>query len=159
MSLYLLLQIQTHTLPLSVTHTYSLSSLPLASRPYPASLLPTRLFPTSPRRGGSTPWSSRHGWGTRRGLSPSWGTERTETLQSCPGNVLPRPINKETLFAFSLSGPVQIFTAPVTRGGSTGSGGREAAALQGVTGVGGICLAPAPGISSLCTTVAISREY
>lgn len=42
-------------------------------------------------------------------------------LWSYPRSLLPRPINKETLFAFSLSGPVQIFTAPVTRGGSTGS--------------------------------------
>lgn len=129
MSLYLLLQIQTLTLSLSLSLTLTpCSPPPLASHSLSASLLPTRRFPTSPRRGGSTLQSGQQGRGARRGLGPSWGAEGTETLRSCPRSLLPRAINKGTLFAFSLSGPVQIFTAPVTRGGSTGSSGWEAAA-------------------------------
>lgn len=56
--------------------------------------------------------------------SPSqgaWGLVRMEKPWSCPGSRLPRPINKRPLFAFSLSSPVQIFTAPMTRRGSGSS--------------------------------------
>lgn len=96
----------------SLHHSLSLASPPLASHPHPAFWLPAlparRQHPTEPPA-----WP-----GCTAGAEPQLG--RGEDGNAAE---LPRPINKGTLFAFSLSGPVQIFTAPVTRAGSTGSGG------------------------------------
>lgn len=93
----------------SLHHSLSLASPPLASHPSPAFWLPP--LPQHPTEQPARP-------GCAAGAEPQLG--RGEDGNAAE---LPRPINKGTLFAFSLSSPVQIFTAPVTRAGSAGSGG------------------------------------
>lgn len=128
MSLRLLLQIQTLTLsfPLSFTLT-----------PCPPCLWPHILIPLLlcfPPAHSPVQWqvpTEQPVWpGCTVGAQPQLGHERTETLQSCPGSPLPRPINKGTLFAF-LSSPVQIFTGPATRGGSAAAAIGSSSSLRG----------------------------